>query len=245
MATGILLEKCGRHPNRVSEELKRQLVQLLLLKTRLTELEAGAAAAHLFTAITSAVNSSISELLRDAESVPRTVRATLLKMQESYLAAVVRNSELLTSITDLSDYEEFENQLKLQIRNLYGTMRLPHAGLSRRVPYEKLYVEPTVNFIEKADPADNFPRQKLSIRQLAERTARIVLLGDPGGGKSTLSLKLAYDTASGAGIAGTTTPLLIVLREYASDFAKDRLSLIDYIDKVCRSPLGLVPPKGR
>ena len=101
LATGTLLGKCGRQPNHVGEELKRQLVQLLLLKTRLTELEAGAAAAHLFTAITSAVNSSISELLRDAESVPQAVRATLLKMQESYLVAVVRNSELLTSITDL------------------------------------------------------------------------------------------------------------------------------------------------
>ena len=91
---------------------------------------------------------------------------------------------MLGRIANLSEYQEFEKQLNLQITNLHGTMRLPHAGILRRVPYEKLYVEPAVSFIENPKGASSFQRRTLTIQALASQASRIVLLGDPGGGKS-------------------------------------------------------------
>ena len=62
-ATGVMFHKCNDQPNPVSEMLQRQLIQLLLLKTQLTDTEAEGVATSLFATMMSSIEEKITHLL--------------------------------------------------------------------------------------------------------------------------------------------------------------------------------------
>jgi predicted NACHT family NTPase len=72
---------------------------------------------------------------------------------------------------------------------------------------------------------------------------RLVILGDPGGGKSTLALKETYDLAGATG-SDSVIPFLVVLRDYAPHFIQSRMSIVEYIEAICETPYGVKPPNG-
>jgi len=243
LATDTLLNYCGRKDKTISKELKTQLRSLLALQTSLDTADADAAAELIFAALTQAVKSSVAVLAEDEGALSAPAKASMLKVQDSYLDSAVRNSSLLAQISDLAEYKAFEDQYRTQVTNLYGTMRLPHAGTTRRVPYEQLYVQPNVKMLADETPTATLHEPtRLAIGALADSSIRFVLLGDPGGGKSTLSLKLTYDCASGSGIYDTKLPFLIILREYAAEIAKQSMSMAEYLAQLCKTPFAVEPP---
>lgn len=250
LAIESIFGRCGNKSNQLSKQLKIQVRSLLALTTSLKSANLDAAAEVVFSAMSTAVTDRIAELLHGDKPFSRVTRASVLKLQDSFISSVVRNSEVLAEISNLASFKAFEDEFNLQVRNLYGTMRLPHAGATRRVPYEKLYVQPTVQFIKQNAEASTLPNEHLSVQDrvtvedLANHVARVVLLGDPGGGKSTLSLRLTYDCASGAGLTGSSIPFLVVLREYAAELSKRTIPLVEYLDQICRVPLSVTPPAG-
>jgi hypothetical protein len=245
LATLRLLHHCGKKTDTTVRNIRTQISQLIALKSSLPPEQVGVATDLIFAVLSSAVEQNTTLLLEESNTLPVPSQASLFKIQAGFLSSLVRNSELLSRISDLAVYEEFENQLCLQIRNVYGTMRLPHAGTSRQVPYNSLYVQPTLDYVDDENTRSRSGRYPpLTVQELMEGSLRSIILGDPGGGKSTLSLKLAYDTAGGRGRAETTVPFLIVLREYAAEFSSQPISLLDYIHSICKVPLGLTPPPG-
>ena len=243
LATDTLLGHFGKGSNKTSKELKAQLRTLILLDTQLADPDVDAATEIIFAAMSKAVSAITSELLQEEDRLPATAKASILKVRDSYLDSAVRNSALLSTIRDLSVYKNFEDQLKVQVRNLYGTMRLPHAGTTRRVPYEKLYVPPRVSFLEEGNATSSIAESKIEVEDLIKHTLRLILLGDPGGGKSTLSLKMTFDLASNAPEANeSAVPFLVVLREYASEMSKRPLSLIEYLEQTCKVFFSIEPP---
>lgn len=203
VAIESVLGRCGKKSNQLSKQLRIQVRSLLTLTTSLKKDDLDAAAEVIFSAMSTAVTDKIAELLHGDKPFSRTTKASVLKLQDSFTGSVIRNSEVLAKISSLASFKAFEDEFNLQVRNLYGTMRLPHAGATRRVPYEKLYVQPTVRFIKQDAGANTLTNEHLNVpdrvtvEDLAKHVVRVVLLGDPGGGKSTLSVKLAYDCASG------------------------------------------------
>jgi hypothetical protein len=244
LATETVFGKCGRRANRLSKSLKDQLRLFLSLATSINESHLDTAVEIIFSAMSTAVNEYVSALLNDEQPLSPATKASILKVQDSFINSSLRNSELLAKVSSLSAFKTFEDEYNLQVRNLYGTMRLPHAGATRRVPYDKLYVQPTVQFEKNEGSGNTVDDSQLAVNDLASNMFRIVLLGDPGGGKSTMSLKLTYDCASGKGLTGTAAPFLVVLREYAAELSKHMISLLDYLEQICRTPFGITPPVG-
>jgi hypothetical protein len=172
---------------------------------------------------------------------PKEVRAQAVRVAANIATGAVRCADFMADAERLQRFAKFEEQLLAQIRFAHSYMRLPHAGTSRKVPYERLFVEPGLTGFEKV-PAEGGSR---SIHDLLVSAPRIVVLGAPGGGKSTLALKLTHDIARDElpGIPARV-PLLLVLRDFAEDLKNKKLTISSYLEAACRSPYNVEPPPG-
>ena len=78
------------------------------------------------------------------------------------------------------------------------------------------------------------------------RTHRVIVLGNPGGGKSTLTLKLCHDLASRYDerlLNGLRlTPVLVILREYGGLKKTDNCSILKFIEVQAASRYQVEPP---
>ncbi|MEV6798239.1 NACHT domain-containing protein [Micromonospora rifamycinica] len=167
-------------------------------------------------------------------------------------SAAVRNTELLSSINKISELHRFERGLVDQIAALHAEIRLPHAGLSKTVPYDKLYVQPLIwsqpggtdadfddHFGQSNSPSD----LAISIPLALQRREALVILGDPGAGKSTLASKLAFDLASKYDAEGSFIPLMLILRDFARDFDLGGRTVVEHLESICSDPYNVPPPK--
>jgi hypothetical protein len=195
----------------------------------------------LFAALNDAVLSESARISTNVELSPA-LHAQLMQTAASLAAASARNTVLLTGLDKLDKIYRFQQELATQTAALHSSMRLPHAGTSRQVPYEELFVAPDIWLTPGRDGPNSASATLAEILQLA---ARVVILGDPGGGKSTQAHKLTYDIASGTiPFLRDRVPFLVVLRDYAPMVrGEDRQSLAEYIEGLCRSPYHIEPPE--
>lgn len=171
-------------------------------------------------------------------SFPATgLNPTAIASSAHLAAAAAANSTLLRQLGDLAQVHGFAEDLRAQVVAVHGHMRLPHLGVSRSVPYEQLYVAPSLRPHQEQQTVPD-------LAALALPGRRSVILGDPGAGKSTLAAKLAHDVAAGL-VPGAEdrVPFLLVLREFAGSFRDGRLELARYLEQVCRAPYNLDPPQ--
>ncbi|MGJ3192059.1 NACHT domain-containing protein [Paenarthrobacter sp. FR1] len=177
--------------------------------------------------------------------VAPTLEAELIATVGSMAAASVRNTELLQGLGNIEDIHGFEVALKGQIAGVHGMMRLPHAGTTRQVPYDQLFVDPYVA-VEGIDvDLTGQTDAGIEVHALVIGSLRSVILGDPGGGKSTLTRKLMFDIAADRveGLQGRV-PFYLELRDYAASVrGQSRQTLIEYLEGVCKSPYNIEAPK--
>jgi NACHT domain len=146
----------------------------------------------------------------------------------AHLASAVKNNTLvLRRAPSLADFHAYASQLRMRIAAMHGEMRLPHIGVSRSVPYDELYVRPTLS-------------PSLAVSSLTSPGRRTVLLGDPGAGKSTLAGKLTWDIASDT---SDRVPFLLVLRDFTASFRSGGRELLRYFEDICSDPYNLSPPR--
>ena len=139
----------------------------------------------------------------------------------------------------------FLERYRKQVQARHGYLVPPDFDRRRRVPIHHIYVPTAIN--EEANPEQSrlmtgSETLGLNVWNLAERLGRTVLLGDPGGGKTTATNVLADYFASEA---THKVPFLITLRDYAAKTPPER-SVVEYIEQVlntlhqCPAPDGLV-----
>ncbi|HDZ19799.1 hypothetical protein LCGC14_0303940 [marine sediment metagenome] len=144
---------------------------------------------------------------------------------------------------DIDDIASFEESYRREVTAKYGQITPPDFDTAKKWPIGKLYVPPTLARLDSE--TDD---KSLSYDEFVSEVYRAVVLGDPGGGKSTLVAKIASDAAANPEerlVGGRqATPMLVVLRDYGTERKKDNCSIAQFIEKRSASTYQLVPPVG-
>ncbi len=146
------------------------------------------------------------------------------------------SQERARSNSDDRFFHDWTKKYRRQVEMNHGFIQPPDFDRKLKIPIEELYVSPRLN--EKGHGA----RRSINLADLQTLIDRTVLLGSPGGGKSTASNILMYRTARDN---SGKVPFLVVLRDFANE-SHPEVSIVDYIEKRLRvhyqapSPVGAV-----
>jgi hypothetical protein len=161
------------------------------------------------------------------------------------LHAIERHTAALTSRPTRRTEADFLTRYRAHVIDQHGKLEPPDFERRRRVPLADIYVptaiyEETRPGLTAASALEEPP--SITVWDLATRLDRSVLLGDPGGGKTTASTVLMHYFASDA---SRRIPFLVTLRNFAAVDPPAR-SVVRFIENElstfyqCPSPPGLV-----
>ena len=158
------------------------------------------------------------------------------------LNAIERHSAALATRPDRRTEARFLTGYRHHVTEKHGKLEPPDLEHRRRVPIADIYV-PTVIFEDIYSERPLVPplgRPTLTVLDLPGRLDRSVLLGDPGGGKTTASNVLMHHFASDP--AGQI-PFLVTLRDFAAHDPPER-SVVGYIEYTLETLYQCPPPPG-
>ncbi|CAO1651177.1 NACHT domain-containing protein [Salinibacterium sp. NYA9b] len=162
-------------------------------------------------------------------NVAKRTQAILLRVSEQ-ADAVAR----ILAPDNLQEREGFYSEYKKICAEVHGAIQPPDFETNQRIPLKDLYVGPAIFKL-----ADDEIDSQLTIDELLDSLDRTVVLGDPGGGKSTLSNYVATMCCEGN---NSPIPYHLTLREFAP-FA-DSLSILQFIERQLPSRYQIEPPEG-
>lgn len=134
------------------------------------------------------------------------------------------------SITPAHEIKKLVDRYKQALLSKHGKIQPQSFDGAPKFDINELYVVPSLTIRTGEKDAERVPYSTM-----ISNFRRIVVVGDPGGGKTTLSSKVACDLTNGSlevnGIKGQIIPFIIVLRDFGT-FLKGRSgSIIDYISE--------------
>ncbi|MGA9097452.1 MAG: hypothetical protein WB392_00805 [Methanotrichaceae archaeon] len=142
----------------------------------------------------------------------------------------------------LENIIEFETKYRGQIVHRHGTITPPNFDKTIKIPINNLYVVPS--FIMNPRKKGDEP-QSIKMKDFLSQIHRVVILGTPGGGKSTFTLKLCSDLAANYSdrlFAGREiTPILVILRDYGAEKKARNCSVLQYIEISANSKYQIQP----
>ena len=161
------------------------------------------------------------------------------------LHAIERHTAALSTRPAPRTEADFLTRYRAHVIDQHGKLEPPDFERRRRVPIADIYVPTVIHediYLERTVASVRTEPPSLTVWDLAARLDRSVLLGDPGGGKTTASTVLMHNFASDA---GQRVPFLVTLRNFAAEDPPAR-SVVGHIEHVletlyqCPAPPGLV-----
>ena len=201
----------------------------------------------LFTALSAACQESLrvacaSNVLA-AHDALSTLRYRLLQDQLTNIEQSVKMLKQPGGF-DIDAILEFEVSYRKQVGKRHGFITPPNLDTSRKIPIEQLYVIPS--FLP-ADATPSARQDALSFTDFLHQLDRSVILGNPGGGKSTLSDMVSHLLATDydSRLVGQRrlTPIHVVLRAFGEHKQRYPCSLADFIELTANSKYQIPPPR--
>jgi len=131
------------------------------------------------------------------------------------------------SLEQLKSFELFEVSYRRQINRQYAKIRPEALGDATPVPIDELYVASDLRAISSLPSDPGIPRA-----DLLKASFRTVILGNPGGGKSTFVKKLCHEMTMRYEEAlygrRKLTPVVIILKEYAQYRKLNPCSIVEF-----------------
>ncbi len=221
--TAMALE--GRQPEKYIKDLRETLARSLSLHEAVPASVTGSVANLLFDELWASVSRYIAEARESPalHTLPGVAVSVSLRA-----AAAARNCQLLKRLETLTEFREFAQALRSQIYKVEGYIRPPRVEGGQRVPLTRLYLKP---FLVRDAAEQEFSRiRRAAAEEVLADHLRVVVLGDPGGGKSTLSRWVACKLASGGRVADPfQVPFLAIMRHYAQFFEREEMPIARYL----------------
>lgn len=131
---------------------------------------------------------------------------------------------------------KFEQAYRERVGRHHKYIVPPNLEGAREVPISQLYVASNLISLRATQSKEQSP---FSRAQLLSISYRSVILGNPGAGKSTFAHKLCYDLSTHYDerlYAGRKlTPVIVILRDYASKRKMTGCSILDFIESASKS----------
>jgi len=146
---------------------------------------------------------------------------------EQLLSGIAHRLEIIDRVTKTStnaEIEAFEKKYRSQLQTRYRKITPPNLGTPRSVPFSKVYVPAA---LASGD-------EDIKLGDFISAIHRTIVVGDPGGGKTTLATRIILDATSAAGLYGrkdVLTPFVVTLREYAARRQEKPMSIVQYIEE--------------
>lgn len=160
--------------------------------------------------------------------------------------AIRRNLEFLRGVQTINVDEilQFEVKYRAQLVERHGYVVPPNFDTARRLPIRSICVSPNLVRLPQRRGEENDP---LKFETFLAGLYRAVVLGNPGGGKSTLAGRICHDLASDhlRALGGRElTAALVVLRDYGAAKKEHGYSIVQFLDAVANSHYQVSPPRG-
>ncbi|MFY1110634.1 MAG: NACHT domain-containing protein [Methanosarcinaceae archaeon] len=161
------------------------------------------------------------------------------------LAGINKNINFLSKDKlNLKDIQEFFNKYLSVLENRNKYIKISNFEGGTRKPIEKIYVCP--NFIKRNKKSEN--DSSFEFFDFISKVHRVVLLGDPGTGKTTFTNKICYELSARYSerlFAGREiVPFVVVVKDYHAKKTKSNISIIDFINDELSGDFQIEPPKG-
>jgi hypothetical protein len=230
-----------KHLSMIREEFALSFARFLGNRDSLTE-----AAPGLFELLLHVCDNWLSTCIDGGKLAAHEAKSTgRFRILLDELDAIQKNITLLQGNPDIEAILDFQTAYNSQVTARHWYIVPPHLDVARKIAIDDLYVCP--HFVVKASHRTQVDSQ-VSMEELLGSMYRTVLLGNPGGGKSTFAQKLCHDLADQSAnckIGGRmVTPVLVVLRDYGRQKKDHGCSIIEFVEQTAKSHYQISPPDG-
>jgi hypothetical protein len=213
--------------------VKRELVSSMSRSLDISEQRIGPFAMRFFDGLIASVEEALNETMKgNALSAHEAMTAARDRRLLDEISNLRENLSLLTSrpSLDVAEILAFEKKYRGAVESVHAHVRPPHLESGRRIPIDRIFVAPGISW---RPHQKNLQPETLDLQVFLSGLYRGVLLGNPGGGKSTTSAKICHDLAARYNdrlLAGReATPVLVVLREYGSQKKLSNCSIVEFL----------------